>query len=71
MLKASLGVQLFDKEIKLKRKLESYNNADEKCFFSDIFNFEPVFILLTQKLWLLNSSVCSEDMIDASTNQPP
>ena len=32
---------------KLKRKLESYNNADEK-HRSDVFNFEPVFISLTQ-----------------------
>ena len=32
---------------KLKRKLESYNNADQKRRTS-VFNFEPVFILLTQ-----------------------
>ena len=32
---------------KLKRKLESYNSADEK-HRSDVFNFEPVFISLTQ-----------------------
>ena len=55
---------------KLNRKLESYNNADEKRR-SDVFNFEPVFILLTQKLWLLNFSVCSEDMIHTSTKQLP
>ena len=69
MLKASLHVQLWLRK-ELKRKLESYNNADETRR-PDVFNFEPVFILLTQKLWLLNSSVCSEDMIGASTKQLP
>ena len=55
---------------KLKRKLESYNKEDGKRR-PDVFNLEPVFIWLTQKLWLLNFSVCSEDMIGASTKQLP